>query len=97
VSNLYDKDGIPHRREIPKGSDAIAVVGFDWETINKLLSNLINDLAPAIRDPKTAWIVRATQDGLHIDFYDDRRTLEHRLYEEAQNGPQVHAGTLAWW
>lgn len=93
----YDKDGIPHRREIPENSDAIAVVGFDWETVNRLLSNLINDLAP-IRDPKTAWIVRATQDGLHIDFYDDRRDFEQRLYEDTlKPGPQVHAGTLKWW
>jgi hypothetical protein len=98
VSNLYDCDDIPNRRDIPEGSGALACVGFSWETIIEHLSSAIGDAAPEVRKRSTMWLVRARPNGIRIEFFDNEDALAKRLEQAAsiKDGPQVHAGRLHW-
>jgi hypothetical protein len=97
--DLNDLNGVPHRREIPESSGAIACVGFDWKSIIELLSNAIGEAAPEIRKRETAWLLRARNNGIRIEFYEDEGALERRIHQQTliEDGPQVHAGRLTWW
>jgi hypothetical protein len=98
VPNGYDLDGLPHRREVPEESGALACVGFSWENIIELLSNAIGDAAPEVRKRTTTWLVRARPNGIRIEFFDDDDALARRLQQHSEllDGPQVHAGRLHW-
>lgn len=97
MSNSYDVDDIPNRRDIPADSGAMACVGFSWEQIIEALSNKIGDAAPEVRKRSTVWLVRARPNGVRIEFFDDDDALARRLDQQTQtDGPQVHAGRLHW-
>lgn len=95
VTNSYDKDGIPYRRDAPE--DTLACVGFSWESILQLLSNAIGEAAPEVRKRSTVWVVRARPNGIRIEFFEDEDAMARRLQNSnLKDGPQVHAGRLHW-
>ena len=98
ITRVHSDDN--HRREIPEGSGAICVLGYDWNDFVKSMYEHFLQAAPELKKRNIMWILRAHRNGMRIEFYEDDSEAFKRMRampEDGMNGrPQIHAGRITW-